>query len=681
MFIRTVLLLCGTVLLLTGCSVDRGLRASEAATEQGDLRGAVDILHDEKTKHPDDIRLATRYYGALDRLAVAYSRDAQQLLADGEDDAAIAALQVILQYDPGNLGVRRQIERIRARARLRPLLDEARTLEHSDPRRALANVRQILSEFPNDPEALELRAEITSTLASADNLAPRVSPALKRTISLNFNAQPLSSAFATISRLTGAIFTFDKDVNISIPVTIVATQTTAEDAINLLLLTGQLEKKALNANTFLIYPARPDKLREYRDLAVRVFFMSYADPKLVAAQVKQILKPREVQVDERLNAVVVRDGLDTIGAVERLVQALDLPQSEVTLEVQALEMSTSDARELGIQYPESFDFSPVNGATGIPIGNLTNLTKDDLLVRFGDPVAKINALAKAGRVEMLAHPRIRVKNREQAVINIGERLPVVTTTTNANGFVGESVAYQEVGLKLEIEPNISLSDEISIKLAIDISNITNTVKTTTGLIAYVLGTRGAKTTMTARNNEPQIVGGLIRRSDMQNVTGLPFLSRLPLVGSKLFGTEGSSQESSEIIVVITPRIERNIDLPAAQISTFMSGTESRTSIDDVVLPNSKDLNATVSGATSTSTAAPSPPVSAPSGNWQPLPPPVASLAPRPAASPGGQATPANTPPGAVGANGSTASSGGPASASQQTGAPPGSVSTEQTGRN
>ena len=139
--------------------------------------------------------------------------------------------------------------------------------------------------------------------------------------------------------------------------TIFARSTTAEDALNLVLLTNQLDKKVLNDNTILIYPKRPDKDRDYKDLVMRTFYLNNADPKQVVAMIKQMTKTKDVYIDERLGMLVMRDTPEVIAVVERLITAQDLPQSEVQFDAQVLEVNGSDILNMGVRYPDTVGFT------------------------------------------------------------------------------------------------------------------------------------------------------------------------------------------------------------------------------------------------------------------------------------------------------------------------------------
>ncbi|NWA10795.1 secretin and TonB N-terminal domain-containing protein [Pseudomonas gingeri] len=603
------------VIGMTACQSQGPLNESELLRQDGDITRSVDVLRAAVKEHPDDIQLRAALFSRTEQLVDQYSRQSSDALARNDDAGAIAAMQQILKYDPGNLGASQAIRTIQNLARLRPELARANALRESNPREALALVRQIIAQQPNYRDALDLRDSLTRTLVSVESLKPKLSEAMKKPVSLHFSSQSLTTIFETIARLSGINFVIDKDVNPNAAASISASRTTAEDALNLLLSTHQLQMKVLNADTVLIYPSRPDKEREYRELAVRTFYLSHADPKLAAAEIKQLLKPKEVLVDERLSAVIVRDGLETLSAVEKLVQAIDLADSEVTIDIQVMEVSLVDELNLGINYPGSIGLSlpgTIPATTGLGGRQL----------EVGSLEAKINLLQRSGNTVTLANPRIRVKNREKAEIKIGDKIPVITSTT-ANLMTTASVSYQDVGLSIEVQPNISLNDEINLQMVIDMTHITKRNEGTDNIPpTFELGSRSTRTTLTARNNETQVVAGLIRTADIDEGSGLPGLSRLPGLGQAIFGTNKSEQGKSEIILLITPRIERNLDLPASQVSTFSSGTEARSSTEGMVLHNSQNLNMQTSGGAGGSAIPPPLAVPRANENWQPLPAPM-----------------------------------------------------------
>src|SRR5213075_3307283 len=179
---------------------------------------------------------------------------------------------------------------------------------------------------------------------------------------------------------------------------------------------------------------------------------------------------------------------------------------------------------------------------------------------------------------------IRAKNREKAKIHIGDRVPVITTTAGATGFVSESVNYLDVGLKLEIEPQVFLEDDVGIKVALEVSNIASQIKTSSGTIAYQVGTRNATTTLRLRDGETQVLAGLISNEDRRNSTQVPGLANLPVAG-RLFQSKEDTANKTEIVMLLTPRVVRNVERPAVNLEEFNSGTEAEVGGAALALPS------------------------------------------------------------------------------------------------
>ncbi|RQQ53543.1 secretin N-terminal domain-containing protein [Burkholderia stagnalis] len=587
---KVSLLLLISALALTGCASSPFNAAPDAAATPAERLGT---LQQQKAAAPDDIALTTAVEFSRQDYVRAELKEADRQVAQGNHAAAIDHLGNVLAEDPGNLKASQALEQVKRHRQMAVDLARAQRIGGEKPQEALEIARRILAEQPNHAQAKRLRDTLLRQSQASRAARPQLSDALRKPVSLNFKQQPLANIFDVISRVSGVNFVFDRDVDTSQAATLFAERTTAEDAINLLLRTNQLEKKVLDQHTLLVYPSQPDKARNYTEFAIRTFFLSHADAKSVMAALRQMIKPKDVYVDERVNAVVMRDTPETIQVAERVVMGLDIPQSEVTLDVQVLEVNMNDSLDLGVQYPGKVQFGALGVAEGgaLTLGDLLRLNRDRVGVssESGGLALAIDMLQKQGKTRTLANPKIRVRNMEKANIKIGERVPIVTTT-NANGVVTESVSYQDVGLMLKVEPRISLNEEVSVKVNMEVSSILSKETTKTGLVAYSLGTRNAETLMTAKNGETQILAGLVKRNETDSIAGLPGASGLPVIG-RLFGSNGRSNERSEIVLLITPHIERNLDLPTSAVTTFLSGTESRVTTEALTLESAQAVPA------------------------------------------------------------------------------------------
>ncbi len=155
---------------------------------------------------------------------------------------------------------------------------------------------------------------------------------------------------------------------------------------------------------------------------------------------------------------------------------------------------------------------------------------------------------------------------------LGDKIPVVTTTTGNAGFVSDSVTYLDVGLKLNVEPTVYADDEVAVRIGLEVSTLGTAVKTSSGTLAYQIGTRNATTLLRLQDGETQMLAGLISKDDRASATGLPGATDLPILG-RLFSDHVDSSNRTELVLAITPRILRNIRKPEAQESELWVGTE------------------------------------------------------------------------------------------------------------
>jgi general secretion pathway protein D len=164
-------------------------------------------------------------------------------------------------------------------------------------------------------------------------------------------------------------------------------------------------------------------------------------------------------------------------------------------------------------------------------------------------------------------------------------VPVITTTAGATGFVSESVNYLDVGLKLEVEPQVFLEDDVGIKVGLEVSNISSQIKTSSGTLAYQVGTRNATTTLRLKDGETQVLAGLINNEDRRTTAQVPGLANLPVAG-RLFQNKDSTVNKSEVVLLITPHVVRNIERPDVRLEEFNSGTEAEVGGASLGLPPS-----------------------------------------------------------------------------------------------
>ncbi|MBT9526043.1 MAG: hypothetical protein IV105_12360 [Rhizobacter sp.] len=580
-------------LALTACAPGREfVRTGQQMIDEGRLEEGLLQMEKGVSLEPEN-----REY----RMLVIRQRDVQvgallaradaQRSADKLEDAALLYRRV-LGIDPNNNRARAGVQAIESQRRQQQRVDEAQGLiaqgRHDDAERSL---RAVLAENPSHTRALRLKQHLDDQAGrTAEAAAPVLKPSLRKPISLDFRDANLKAVFDALSRTTGINFVFDREVKPDIKVTLSINNLGIDDVISVLTVTNQLERKTLNENTVLIYPNTPAKQKDYLELGVKTFYLANAEAKTVFTMLKTVLKTKDLYADEKLNTLTLRDTPDAIRLAEKLIAAQDLAEPEVMLDVEVLEIKRSRLLELGIDPPGKFTLlNIVPGAdTVVTSGGVSTIVRDSSLSTtqltldrlrniksssIGIDNPSLNLRAENGDTNILANPRIRVKNREKARIMIGDRVPVITTTATANVGTSESVSYLDVGLKLEVEPNVFLDNEVGVKVNLEVSNIVREVRSRSGSLTYQIGTRLATTALRLKDGETQALAGLISDEDRRGTAGVPGMVDLPVLG-RLLSSERNDRSKTEIVLLITPRVVRNLANLSPDRNEHAGGTES-----------------------------------------------------------------------------------------------------------
>ena len=597
--------------LLAGCANQRAFNEGRSLVTAGQYEAGLAKLAQLAQAEPGNsayrIEYLTQRDAAFDRVLTA--GDAAR--AAGRFDEAQAAYQRALALGAESATANARLESLRRERRHVELLQQAQTsLKRGDRDTAATLARAVLVENPRQRDALNLQRRLDEERQKESLSVPALRSRLTKPVTLQFRDAPIRQVFDALTRSTGINFVFDREVRPDIRTTIYVTGVAVEDAIDLILLPSQLEKKVLAETSVLVYPNTPTKLREYQDLVMKTFYLANADVKQALAMIKTMLKTKDVYIDEKLNLLMMRDTPEAIRLAEKLIAAQDIAEPEVVLEVAVLEITRSRLTELGVKWPDTVNLSLIDpsGAAPLLLGELRDINRDR--IAFGpNPSVTVTARNSRGDSNLLANPRIRVKNRERARILVGDRLPVISaivTPSTGTPITTESVTYLDVGLKLEVEPNVFLDDEVAIKVGLEVSTASNRRTTQNGTTVYDIGTRNANTTLRLKNGETQVLMGLIRDDDRRTASGVPGLSQLPILG-RLFASHLDDAQKTEVVLSITPRVVRNIERAEVAAAEFWSGTEASLRSQPILLRAAAPAAADVAaGAAAAPTAAAAP---------------------------------------------------------------------------
>ena len=564
----------GLCAALVACSTAKvAQKEANELIEAGQYEAGLARIEDGLRENPRDTELHLALSHGRARSITALMTEADQDRAKRSFAAARMGYGRVLTIEPNN---RRAQDSLRQLDYLRSM-DEKLELARGDLRRgdiygADRQVKQILELDPTNNGALELQGNIR--LVQSRNVVqyPQLRTRLDRPVTLEFRDANLKTIFEVLSQVAGLNFIFDKDLRPDMKATIFVRDVRIEDAVALLLQQNQLHQKVVNENTLLIYPDSPQKLKDYQELVMRTFYLTSIDANTALNMIKTMLKTRDVFVDERLNTLTMRDSEDAVRMAEKLLQSQDQSNPEVVLEVEVMEVARQRILDLGLQWPNTFGVLNSAGGDVTVLDQLKGITSSRISIS-PSPQAKINA--QDNDINTLASPVIRVSNREQARIHIGQRVPIISATavpSTQGPVITESVTYLDVGLKLEVQPTVHLNNEVAIKIALEVSNATPLQPTRQGTIPVQVDTRNAQTTLRLHDGETQILAGLVRNDHGASGNKIPGLGDIPWLG-RLFGSNKDTVGQSELVLSITPRIVRNLPYQSPSDMEFPTGTE------------------------------------------------------------------------------------------------------------
>lgn len=325
-------------------------------------------------------------------------------------------------------------------------------------------------------------------------------------------------------------------------------------------------------------------MEKLEDLVVDIVPVNYATASDMSAKIADVLTERgKVTVDERTNVLIIKDVADSVKAARKLVKTLDTATPQVLIEARIVEIDTNYTRDLGIQWgagytadastgnplgyrfpnsmkiglgggggfalnPPSIGANPGGGtgtntesgagaAIGFNFGSIDNTLSLDL---------KLSALETKGVSKIISRPRIVTMDNKEAVIQQGFSIPFETTSAD-----GTQTEFIDANLNLTVTPHITTDKSVILQLKAA-KNEPDFARTGAGG-APSISKKEANTEVLIKDGDTTVIGGIITQKEGKSETGIPFLSKIPLIGW-LFKSRSKTDDKAELLIFITPRI-------------------------------------------------------------------------------------------------------------------------------
>jgi len=584
-----LLLLTG---LLLGCATEKPQQRAEELGAAGKWEAAIRSYREAIAKDPKNLEARLGLARAMAEASNEKLAEAKRFLEAGRLEEAGQAYQQALAYNAQNQGALEGLQRLAVQRGVAERLGRARArLQRNDLRGALAEVSAALRVDPDSAEAALLRQEILQRLRAepspeqadrdADQVAIQMFPTSP--VTLRFRDTDIKEVLEVLSKTAGINVVTDE----SLPAKRITTffkDLPLREAFSLILSSNRLFTKRVAANTVIVVPDNPAKRQQYDELMVQTFYLTEYDAKVAVNLLRTILNTRQVFVNEKLNALVVRDTPDKIELARKLLEANDRGAGEVEVELEVLEVDLSSLENLGI------DFSPRSLSVTFQWQALalSSLTAGFYAGTVSIPATSLilNLVKTDGNTKILANPTIRILDRQKARLLIGERRPflissltsvpavatVGTTPTGAVSTTQTNTEYRDVGLKVTLTPTVHLNGEVTVELNFEISAVGAPI--TSGAANELLvpvNTRNLDTFVKTKNGETRLLGGLLQQTEQETNSPIPLLADIPGIG-RIFNSSNKQKQRTDVLISITPRIVKMLDRPDPDIETFLSGT-------------------------------------------------------------------------------------------------------------
>src|ERR1035441_2144940 len=448
---------------------------------------------------------------------------------------------------------------------------------------------------------------------------PQLKPVTNLIPQLKMNNQPPKVLYETVGKLAGINVLFDPSYQPGKNANLDLTDVTLSEALDYIALMTKTFWKPVGANAIFVTDDNVTKRRDYEDEVVKVFYLrnptTVQEFQEIITAVRSVTDVRRMFTYNAQNAVMVRDTVDKVALVEKLLRDMDKPKAEVVVDMIVMEVNSDRSRTIaagltsngtaGLTLPIAF--SPTNpvlqntgssgtntnnnagtGTSNTNTGSLTNNTgtgnssnTTSSYVSLGNigkafnfnnfstslPGAMLQAVMSDTSTKVMQSPEVRVSDGQKAELKIGDRIPYASGSFQPGiGTVGVSPLAR--GPTTHAHGN----DEVTLDITTDISNVSSNV-TIGGLTQPVISQRKADTHIRVRDGEVSLLGGLSQTQESNTTTGIPGLVNIPILGKYLFGSNAKDKSRSELMVAIIPHIVRKPDIDGLDLRGVSVGQD------------------------------------------------------------------------------------------------------------
>lgn len=596
---------CGLLMLFAIGAVleakDKGekdFKEAQAAASKSDWDKALDLYMQALDKNPNNPAYMIGMRRARFQDGQMHVNRGQKLRTEGKVEEAMAEFQKAIVADPSSSMAIQEVRRTQA------ILNDNKTGVKTP------------DEVGLTPAERARRA--SDIRVSSIEAPPELKPIVGVIQTIKINNQPPKVLYETIGKMAGINVVFDpqytapqRNSNVDIA------NMPIEQAFDYLAMLTHTFWKPMSPNTIFVTEDNITKRRDYEDNVVKVFYVTNATSvqefQEIATAIRTVVEVRKVFTYNSQKALIVRGTQDQVALAEKLVHDLDKPKSEVVVDVIVMQVNSQYSRSLaatlasggtaGIQQAITFNgpnsSSTTTTSTTGTTGTITTPTTTTntaaasgslLLSQIGHistnqfstslPGAILNAVMSDSRTKTLNKPQVRVSDGMKAELVIGQRIPYATGSFSSGVSVASSVSplvstqfnYADVGLTLNIVPQIHSATEVTLHIEVTVSEVDQYVNIG-GISQPVIGQTKNNADIRLKEGEINILSSLSQNADSSTLGGIPGLTSIPILGQFLFGASTKNKQASELMIALIPHIVRTPDYTAENLRGVYTGTD------------------------------------------------------------------------------------------------------------
>jgi general secretion pathway protein D len=539
-------MLLALALAVGACTGFRNYRKAQLAEEQGDWDQAVLQYLALLDRDPGNLTYRSGLLRAKFKASQFHFEKAKEFHLAGALERAVLEYQQAVQLDPTNQYAQVELDKVRI---------EIASAREGESLLTLEDLKRRTQE--NRPQP------------------PMLNPREKDPISLNFpKPVEVKDIYDAIAKAFGINIMFDSKLRDQ-ALTIELSEVMASDALEMLMRTANHFYKVLDEHSIIVAEDNPQNRRIYEDLVIQTFFLSNADPKESMTMLRSLVGAKNIASNEQLNAIVLRDTADKVKVAERILMTNDKARGEVVIDVELLQIETNKLQELGIELSQ-YSVTQTLEPNPVRVSDLEFVNQQNWLLAL--PSFIYQFVKNSSDAQLLASPQVRISDGEKAAFHIGDRVPVPVTTFNTGQTLGGNIVpvtsfqYQDLGIRLDIEPRLHHNKEVTLKLKVEVSNLAGSVAGSQGASQPIIATRTIESTIRLKDGETNFLAGLLRTDETSNELGLPGLSEIPVLG-RLFGKKRTENRRTDLVLTLTPHIIRTADVTEEDLLPIWVGTE------------------------------------------------------------------------------------------------------------